>query len=225
MIKASFPVAAKNGRASFEIPFGAVSRPTDGVEVPALRWIDLTDDSGSYGVSLLNDCKYGFDVKDNVLRLSVVHGATNPDPEADRGRHELLYALYPHQNTWQDAETVQRGYELNTPLIARPSMIHAGSWPAQASFVRVRPQPGVIISALKKEYGYYNRGLVLRAYEVFGKKAEVTLDLAWPVRTVEANLIDHSLKKLEPAGKAVSLSLEPYEIKTIKVFHMRKEAP
>ena len=96
MIKASFPVDARDALAEFEIPYGTISRPADGTEVPSLKWVDLSDGSGSHGVSLLNDCKYGFDVKRNVLRMSVVHGATAPDPEADRGTQELGYALYPH---------------------------------------------------------------------------------------------------------------------------------
>jgi alpha-mannosidase len=221
MIKAAFPVTADNSAAFFEIPFGAVSRPADGREVPALRWIDLTDKSGQFGVSLLNDCKYGFDVKDNTLRLSVVHGATAPDPEADRGRQELVYSLYPHQGSWQEAGTVQRGYELNTPLLARTAMVHGGTLPAQTSFVRLPSQPGVIISAFKKEYGYYNRGFILRGYEVFGRKAEASLELAWPVRAAESNLIDYSTKKVEISGGKIALSFEPYEIKTIKIFHSR----
>jgi alpha-mannosidase len=225
MIKAAFPAAAKNSQAFYEIPFGAVARPADGSEVPALRWIDLTDESGLFGVSLLNDCKYGFDVKDNTLRLSVVHGATNPDPEADRGRQELVYSLFPHQGSWQEAGTVQRGYELNTPLLARTAMVHAGPLPAQTSFVRVQAPPGVIVSALKKEYGYYNRGFILRAYETFGKKADASLEMAWPVRAAEASLIDYSLKRVETPGDKIALSFEPYEIKTVKFFHSRNDRP
>ncbi|MEW5902621.1 MAG: glycoside hydrolase family 38 C-terminal domain-containing protein, partial [Acidobacteriota bacterium] len=74
MIKAAFPAAVKNTAAEFEIPFGSISRPVDGAEVPALKWIDLADASGTFGLSLLNDSKYGFDVKDNVMRISLVHG-------------------------------------------------------------------------------------------------------------------------------------------------------
>lgn len=222
MIKAAFPAAAGNRQAFFEVPFGAVARPTDGTEVPALRWIDLTDESGQFGLSLLNDCKYGFDVKDNILRLSVIHGATAPDPEADRGRQEMIYSLYPHSGSWQEAGTVRRGYELNTPFEARVAMIHGGDWPPSASFIRSDAE-GVIISALKKESGYFNRGFILRAYEVFGKGAIVSLDIAWPVRAAEADLLDYSVDKLPLTGDKVVLTLKPYEIKTIKVFHKPKD--
>ncbi len=222
MIKAAFPVAAGNRQAFFEVPFGAVARPTDGTEVPALRWIDLTDESGQFGLSLLNDCKYGFDVKDNTLRLSVIHGATAPDPEADRGRQEMLYSLYPHSGSWQEAGTVRRGYELNTPFEARVAMIHGGDWSPSASFIRSDAE-GVIISALKKESGYFNRGFILRAYEVFGKGATVSLDIAWPVRAAESDLLDYSVEKLPLTGDKVVLTLKPYEIKTIKIFHKLKD--
>lgn len=224
MIKAAFPAAAKNSRAYFEIPFGAVARPTDGTEVPALRWIDLTDESGLFGLSLLNDCKYGFDVKDNTLRLSVIHGATAPDPEADRGPQELLYSLYPHSGSWQEAGTVRRGYELNTPLEARPAMIHSGRWPASASFIRAKPE-GVVVSAFKKEYGYYFYGHILRVYEVFGKATEVKLDIPWPVRAEEANLLDYTERALPLQDGKIVLSLKPYEIKTIKIYRILPEGP
>jgi len=219
MIKAAFPAAARNSRADFEVPFGAVSRPTDGAEVPALRWIDLTDESGSFGLSLLNDCKHGFDVKDNVLRLSVIHGPTYPDPEADRGPQELLYSLYPHAGSWREAGTVRRGYELNTPLEARPAMIHSGYWPAAASFMKVEPE-NAVVSAFKKEYGYFYHGFILRFHEVFGKTAEVKLELPWPVRADEANLIDYTERAFPLQAGRVSFTLKPYEIKTLKIYRI-----
>jgi len=222
MVKAAFPLNLKNDKADFEIPFGSISRPADGREVPALRWVDLSDESGAYGVSLLNDCKYGFDVKNGTLRLSVIHGATNPDPEADRGPHELLYSLYPHRGTWKDALTVQRGYEFNSQLMPRVAMVHPGPLPASRSFVNVGPD-NIILSSFKKEMGYYNRGLILRFYEAFGKKTEAKIELPWPVDAWETDLIERPVKKIEAAGTTIGLSFEPYEIKTIKVA--RKPGP
>jgi len=219
MIKAAFPAAARNSQAYFEIPFGAVSRPTDGTEVPALRWIDLTDETGEFGLSLLNDCKHGFDVKDNVLRLSVIHGPTYPDPEADRGPQELLYSLYPHAGSWREAGTIRRGYELNSALEARPAMVHSGSWPASASFIKAEPE-GVVVSAFKKEYGYFYHGFILRFYEAFGKTAEVKLELPWPVRAEEANLIDYTERALPLKDGKISFTLKPYEIKAIKIYRL-----
>ncbi len=216
MIKVSFPGAAQNSNADFEIPYGFISRPTDGKEVPALRWIDLTDESGSFGLSLLNDSKYGFDVKDSTMRLSVIHGATSPDPEADRGEHELFYSLYPHADSWQEAATHRKGYELNNPLIARVGMVHPGSLPAVFSFIRVEPG-NVILSAVKKEAGYYERAIILRVYETFGRPTDLRIELPWSVETWEIDLVERPLAKIDCGDKMLNLKLKPFEVKTIKI--------
>ena len=218
MIKAAFPANVRNGIARFEIPYGSIARPADGTEVPALRWIDLSDDSSRYGLSLLNDSKYGFDIKDNIMRLSVIHGATSPDPEADRGRHELLYSLYPHPGTWKEAGTIRRALEFNNPPIVRTPLIHGGPLPAVHSFIRVGPD-NVVLSALKKEMGYAERGIVVRLYESFGEKAEAKLEFPWPVEAVETDLIERASGAGKPLGTGTSLSvnLGPFEIKTIKL--------
>lgn len=216
MIKAAFPLDLKTPDARFEIPYGSIGRPADGTEVPALRWVDVSEQSGEYGVSLLNDSKYGFDVKGNVMRLSVIHGATAPDPEADRGKHELLYSILPHRGDWKAAETTRRGMELGRPLIARVPLVHSGTLSKVHSFVRVGPG-NVILSALKKEMGYAERGLVLRLYEIHGEKTEAKLEFPWPVDAQETDLIERPSGKLLGSGAAISVPLAPYEIKTIRV--------
>jgi alpha-mannosidase len=216
MIKAAFPAAAANASAVFEIPYGAISRPADGTEVPALRWIDLTDESGRHGLSLLNDCKYGFDVKGNVMRISIVHGATEPDPEADRGEHELLYSLYPHAGGWAEAESFRRGYEFNVPLLAHAAMIHSGGWPAEQSFLRVNPG-NIILSSLKKESGYFSRASILRFYEISGKETEVSVELPGPGDAVETDLIERPLEKMDTNVRMLKFKIKPFEIKTLRL--------
>ncbi len=216
MIKAAFPAAAKNSMADFEISFGAISRPVDGTEVPALRWIDLTDASGAHGLSLINDCKYGFDVKDNIMRISLIHGATDPDPEADRGEHELLYSLYPHAGNWRGAKTFRRGYELNHPLLFRTAMIHPGDWPTAQSFFEVEPE-NIVLSAVKKETGYYERAVILRVVEACGLETEVRIAVPSPVEAVETDLIERPLAKIETDGRILKFKIKPFEIKTIRL--------
>ena len=220
MIKAAFPVTAKNQSADFEIPFGSVSRPVDGTEVPALKWIDLSDESGQFGVSILNDCKYGFDVRESTMRMSVIHGATYPDPEADRGSHELAYSLFPHAGTWREAGTVRRGYELNNPLIPRIAMAHAGKMGPVHSFIQAEPG-NVVVSTLKKEKGYYNRSLILRLYESSGRKTEASVTFPWSVTAMETDLMENPSKEVQVSGNRISLSFKPFEIKTLKII--RKE--
>ena len=93
---------------------GAVERPThrntswdeEKFEVAAQRWADLSETG--YGVSLLNDCKYGYDIRDNVMRITLLRGTTTPDPNADEGPHAFTYALLPHAGNWTEADTVRR---------------------------------------------------------------------------------------------------------------------
>jgi alpha-mannosidase len=214
MIKAAFPVDLRDPRAEFEIPFGTVSRPVEGAEVPALRWADVSDADG--GAALLNDGRYGYDVKGSVLRISVIRGATNPDPEADRGRHEFGYALVPHAGDWKEGQVVRRGYEFNNPLQARVAMAHPGSLPARSSFVRVEPA-NVVLSALKMASGYNDRAMIVRLVEMEGRPTDAIVEWPWPVEAWETDLIERPLKKIEGEGTSVRVALAPYEIKTVRI--------
>jgi len=121
-LKVEFPVQIRNSVATYEIQFGYVQRPTHfntswdvaKFEVCGHRWADLSEHG--YGVSLLNDCKYGYAVHGNVMRLSLLRSAKNPDPSADMGTQKFKYALYPHVGTFQDAKTVQVALNYNSPL-------------------------------------------------------------------------------------------------------------
>ena len=221
MVKAAFPLNAKADTAEFEIPFGSITRTADGAEVPALRWVDVSDAGGGFGFSLLNDAKYGFDVQGSVLRMSVIHGATYPDPQADRGRHEFLYSLYPHSGTWREADSTRRGLELNNPLIARALMAHPGTLPAAKGFVKAEP-PNVVLSTLKMETGYDARSLIVRLYETQGRKTDAVLSFPWPYRAEETDLIERTLPDglhldSQGAGNEVVIPVEAYEIRTFRL--------
>ncbi len=124
LLKAAFPLAIRSTRATYECAFGHVERPTHRntswdtakFEVPAHRWADLSETA--YGVSLLNDGKYGHDCLGNVLRLTLLKSAIDPDPLADEGLHHFTYALWPHGPGWSVEETVQQAYALNLPARA-----------------------------------------------------------------------------------------------------------
>ncbi len=124
MLKVAFPVSVNNNIATYEIPYGSITRSTKRetswekakYEVAAQNWADLSDNN--YGVSLLNNSKYGYDIKDNVMRLSLLRSPKWPDPTTDMGTHSIEYSLYPHKGNWKDANTVRKGYEFNHPLIA-----------------------------------------------------------------------------------------------------------
>src|SRR5258708_1653643 len=180
LLKVAFPVSAHSDKATFEIPFGSVERPTTRntpaekaqFEVPAQRWADISD--ATQGFSLLNDCKYGYDAKGNVLRLSLLRSPEWPDPHADEGAHEFTYSLYPHGGTWRDALTVHRGYELNYKLVAMPADRHQGALSPEHSFLQAQPDNVVITAVKKAEDGTW---LIVRFYEWAGKETDVKLQL------------------------------------------------
>jgi alpha-mannosidase len=221
LLKVAFPLSAHSDKAAFEIPFGSVERPTTRntpaeqaqFEVPAQRWADISD--SKHGFSLLNDCKYGYDAKGNVLRLSLLRSPEYPDPHADEGHHEFTYSLYPHSGGWKDALTIRRGYELNYKLISLPFGKHEGALPAEHSFVQAQAD-NVIITALKKAED--ENALVVRFYEWAGKDSEVTIHLPPGAESAaETDLMEKPIGSAAVRDGGVTIHTKPYEIKTIKV--------
>jgi alpha-mannosidase len=221
LLKVAFPLSAHSDKAAFEIPFGSVERPTTRntpaelaqFEVPAQRWADISD--SKHGFSLLNDCKYGYDAKGNVLRLSLLRSPEWPDPHADEGHHEFTYSLYPHGESWKDALTIRRGYELNYKLLSLPFGQHQGSLAPEYSFLQVQPD-NVIVTALKR--AEEENSLVLRFYEWAGKEGEVTIQLPPGTQSAaETDLMEKRIGSLSVHSGAVSVHTKAYEIKTIKV--------
>jgi alpha-mannosidase len=222
LLKVAFPLSVRSDHATFEIPYGSIARPTTRrtpeeqakFEVPALRWADLSDQT--HGFSLLNDGKYGYDARDNVLRLSLLRAPGWPDPHADEGRHEFTYSLYPHGGGWQEALTVRQGYELNDPLLATVVQPHpGGSWPESQSFFSVDADH-VMISAVKQAQD--GNGLVVRLYEWAGKQGQVQLRIPQGFSgAAAANLMEEELHQLLMSRdkRSVSAPVGAYEIKTI----------
>jgi alpha-mannosidase len=221
LLKVAFPLSAHSDKATFEIPYGSIERPTTRntpaeqakFEVPAQRWADLSDTK--HGFSLLNDSKYGYDVKGNVLRLSLLRSPEWPDPHADEGHHEFTYSLYPHAGSWRDAQTVRRGYELNYKPLAIQSQKHDGTLPAEYSFVKIESD-NVVLTAVKKSED--DDSLVLRFYEWDGKEVDVKLHLPAGAQSAsETDLMEKSTAELAVHDDIVTVHTKPYEIKTIKV--------
>jgi alpha-mannosidase len=221
LLKVAFPVSAHSDQGTYEIPFGSVERPTTRnnpaeqaqFEVPAYRWADLSD--AKHGFSLLNDCKYGYDAKGNVLRLSLLRSPEWPDPHADEGHHEFTYSLYPHGGGWKEALTIRRGYELNYKLISLPSEKHQGSLAPEHSFLQAQ-SANIVVTAVKKAED--ENALVLRFYEWAGQDGEVTLQLPAAAQAAsEIDLMEKSIAPLSLHNGGVTLHTKPYEIKTIKV--------
>ncbi len=221
LLKVAFPVSAHSNHATYEIPFGSIERPTTRntpaemaqFEVPAQRWADISDDK--HGFSLLNDSKYGYDAKNNVLRLSLLRSPEWPDPHADEGHHEFTYSLYPHGGGWKDALTIRQGYELNYKLIPISTANHQGALPPQHSFLTV-DAGNVIVTALKSAED--NDGLILRYYEWAGKESDVQFQLPPGVQSAsDADLMERPTGGVAMQNGSVTMHTKPYEIKTVKL--------
>jgi len=222
LLKAAFPLAASGPMATYEIPYGTIDRPTTRnnsweqakFEVPAMRWADLGD--GQHGFSLLNEAKYAYDAKDNVLRLSLLRSPTWPDPEADRGHQHFSYALYPHAGTWKQALTERRGYQYNYELRAEQVTSHTGTLPLEHSYASVAPE-NVVLTAIKKAED--DNGLIFRVFEWAGKHSEVTFTVpAGATAATETNLMEKPLGSPLPlSGNKVTVPISPYEILSIRV--------
>ena len=226
LLKAAFPLAATSDKATYEIPYGSIQRTTlrtnswekAKFEVPAQNWADLGD--AKQGLSLLNDSKYGYDALGNTLRLTLLRSPTWPDPDADQGHQHFTYALYPHTGTWQQALTIHRGLELNTPLTATQVFAHTGTLPATHSFASV-DNPNVILTAMKKAEDA--PALIFRMYESTGTPTDVHLHIpSGATYAIETNLMETPIPNaphLSIASDLVTIPIKPYEILTLQVVY------
>ena len=137
-LRVRFPLAAREPRPRYEIPFGSLVRDLrNGEEVPSLRWADLSDADGA-GVTLVNSSKYGFSVEGNALGMTLLRSSIDPDPLPDLGEHVIEYALVPHGSEWTVGDCMRVGEEWNLAPVATSCDWHDGDLPSALSFVRVR---------------------------------------------------------------------------------------
>jgi alpha-mannosidase len=217
LVKVAFPVDIRSTEATYDVQFGNVKRPTHWntswdmarFETVGHQWADLSE--RGYGVSLLNDCKYGYDIKDHVMRLTLIKSAINPDLTADQGEHIFTYALLPHQGDWLEGNTVREAWMLNNPLTHRSGKPAAAD---QLSLFQVN-HPNVMIDAVKKsEEG---KRIVVRLHEFAGSRGNVSLqsDLlieGWQ----ECDLMERPTGDLVNHDK-IQFQIKPYEIITLLI--------
>ena len=235
LLKAAFPVAIHNTSATFDIQFGSIERPTHSntswdaakFEVCAHKWSDLSEGNG--GVSLLNDCKYGHDIKDNVMRISLLRNPTHPDARCptpsylfpnqesevvftDTGTHEMRYALYPHESDWRNG-TVRQAYNFNSPL----RVISGVSEPTSDCGVS---DDGIVVETLKQAED--GNGFILRVFEAHGGRRRTSIRLPFAFADVEATDLmerpaaeEGEIEKVD--DQTIEFFIKPYEIRTIRL--------
>jgi alpha-mannosidase len=176
--------------------------------------VDLSE--GDYGVSLLNDCKYGHDIRDNVMRITLLRSPVMPDPMADFGEHEFKYSLYPHVGSWNE-ETQREAYLLNDPIVVYRSKV-AG----QKSNISCLPSlvtcdsPNVIIETIKRAED--GDGIIVRLYESQRKRGQVLVKMGCAVDSAwVTNLLEENESALDVVNDFILLNLKPYQIVTLRI--------
>ena len=222
LLRDYFPVDIHTNEAVFDIQYGNVKRPTHyntswdfaKFEVCAHKWIDVSEDD--YGISVLNDCKYGYSVHDSVIGLTMLKSSTYPNPQADRGHHTFSYSFCPHSGDFRKGETVAKAYMFNNPCSAAVKQKKMeGSFISQKSLVSV-DVPNVVIETVKKAED--SEALIVRCYECFNRRSQVTMKLNAEIlhACVVNPLEDQVLEELKVSEGTVSFTMKPYEIRTLR---------
>ena len=218
MVKVSFPLNVQSDSATYDIPYGTIKRASLGEEHVAQKWVDISDDH--YGVSLLNDSRYGHDITKNTIRLSLLRSPSRQVEALDNQViHRVKYALYPHKGSHPKANVMQKGYEFNYPLIAVTGNIQKGILPAKHSFVEISPA-NMIISTLKKAEDS-DHDLVLRFYETEGTKSKAKIKFS-PLMGIDAvhktDLLENEIEKIPLNNNEIEVQVGKFSIESFRLI-------
>ena len=220
-VKDYFPIDVHTNEATFDIQYGNVKRDTHDntswdfakFEVCHHKWMDVSEDG--YGVSMLNDCKYGVGVRNGVIGMSMLKSAIHPNPEADKEMHEFTYSVYPHQGGWREAGTVKQAYQINNPLTYSWKENEEGTLAPEYSLVS-SDQDNAVVEVVKKAED--SDAVIVRLYECYNRRTPVTLIFGKELTSVvECNMMEEGADPVEFTGNQATFEMKPYEIKTLKV--------
>ncbi len=221
MVKAAFGVDINSGKATYEIQYGNIERPNHKntswdrakFEVCAHKYADLSD--GGYGVSLMNDCKYGYDIHDGVMQLSLFKSGTYPSKGVDHGEIPFVYSLYLHKGTFAESDTIKQAYLLNNPLFAVKASGTESSLPERYSMVSC-DKANVLCDVIKEaEEGTET---VLRLYECKNIRTKATIKLGFDAKKCYlCDMLEREISELEINDGSVKLDLSGFEIVTLKL--------
>ncbi len=219
LLKAHFPVDVFYNDATYDIQYGNLRRPTHRntswdaarFEVCAHKWADVSEDG--FGVSLLNDCKYGHSIDENSMALTLLKSSTYPNPDADQEVHRFAYSLMPHAEGWREAGTTEMAYQFNIPVTVCPGA--GGGGGALPTFAKV-DAPNILIETVKQTQD--GNGVVIRLYECHGRRTNAALALGFkPNSAMVCNILEEKLEDAAVNGRQIDFTLKPYEIKSFRV--------
>ena len=213
ILKTAFSVDIRGVFARYDVQEGNIVRPITRntsweaakFEVVAHKWADLSETG--YGVALLNDCKYGYDIKEDTMRLSLLKSATDPDYSADYGTHEFTYSLYPHKEEWYNSGLEEEAFDLNSPVV----VLEGASALGNESLISFDAK-NIVLDAFKKAEN--EEAYVLRFHEFTGRRGRLTITTGLKFDSwCEADLMENPLGEWKQT--AIEVEVKPYEIKTI----------
>ena len=217
MLRTNFPVELYNSRARFDIQYGYVERNTHNntswdvakFEGVAHKYADLSENE--YGVALLNDSKYGHNLKDNELDLCLLRSPTYPDPTADIGKHEFVYSLLPHTGDLVHSNVMKLAFELNNPPVVFDGY-KSNELPSICNVSNDDIQVAVIKGAEKDK-----NTVVVRLVEQTGKPSITKVNIGKQFsKVVETNLIEWDNLSEMSEKELNNLKFKPFEIRTFK---------
>ncbi len=219
LLKVHFPVDVHTDEATFDIQFGNLKRKIHQntswdvarFEACGHKWVDLSE--GAYGVSVLNDCKYGHSIKERNIGLTLIKSGTEPNPTTDQEEHFFTYSLYPHGGTWMESQTVQEAFGLNVPV----KVVKGGSELERYSYSSVNKENVILETIKQAEDG---KGIIVRLYEIHNKRTVANVTLDGEIESViETNLLEEAMDtKLSKSEHGFTFTINPYEIKTYRVI-------
>lgn len=219
LLKAGFPIAVHSDFATFDIAFGNVRRTTHmntswdfaQFEVCAHKWADYSE--RGYGVALLNNCKYGYRVKDGMLEITLLKSASFPYKNADYGKHSFCYSLFPHSGDFAEGKVEQQAWMLN-------SLLYPSRRPVREDLPNslfTVEDSNLYMDTVK--LSYQKDGVIVRLHEFVGRRTASKLSACRSLKAAYlCDLLENEIEELPFLEKEVSLIMSPYEIKTIKLL-------
>ncbi len=221
LLRVAFDTGLRNPTATYEVPFGALTRPTDGQECAALNWADVSD--GNNGIAVLNDSKSGYSCQGNVLRLSMIRSSTGPDPDPNPGHFHWRYAIVPHKGDYRTASLPRLGDEFQAPLMTATVPFDGhGNAPRQWSLLGVSDL-NVLVTGVKRAEG--SDDLIVHLYDAGGQGAKGSLHVNVPVAGASSvNFIEDKLGDAKPVSDSIPLALHKFEIQCFRLKLNKKQA-
>ncbi|RDY31601.1 alpha-mannosidase [Lachnotalea glycerini] len=223
LLKAEFPVDIISNKATYEVQFGNVERPTHEntswdaakFEVCAHKWADISE--YGYGVALLNDCKYGYDIHESVMRLTLIKSGIFPNPDADKEIHRFTYSLFPHEGDFRAGKVTQEAYDLNCPLSGE---IVKGIKTNSYSLLRLDAE-NVFVDVIKQAED--NQDIIIRLYEAYKKRSVIKAESPYfTTGTIwECDCMEQPETEIAGKNGEIQFEMKPYEIKTLRIKQNR----